>query len=492
MTVDELVQRATKGRKFNRHLLFRPSLVYQILHDPFWIWCEHHAPKNEAVNETTRYDEMRFQRGLEFEQAWLRENYPDAIKIEPDFGFEALRNTFQAMIQRAAAIYQPQLWDLGRESYGKGDLLIRDDSRRSDLGPYHYRVVEIKRSRSLQDYHVLQAAFYNRMLGEIQGFIPNEMTVALRAASEPVAYSGREKDIDEILTLWSGLRDGPLIPEPGRPPAATSSPWRIYGNKTVQALSELVLLAGVSRREREKLRQAGVSRVDKLWDLTPEEVTEILGKEQGANAYWVAQAYKKGRPILRPGCRLEIPRARRLLYFDFETSDDVHPKEPPHIYLIGCWDGNRDQYVKFLARGVGDEERIFLEFLDYAGDPRNTLLYHWTDFEIKEMRELARRWPALQGPLEELISRCVDLREVIQRAVYLPVPTFSLKSVAPCLGFRWRQDEIGAYQAMMCYWDYLDESDASAIRKAVTYNEDDCVAMWHVDQELTRRLTSGS
>jgi uncharacterized protein len=79
----------------------------------------------------------------------------------------------------------------------------------------------------------------------------------------------------------------------------------------------------------------------------------------------------------------------------------------------------------------------------------------------------------------------VDLKEAIKSAVYLPVPTFSLKSVAPALGFRWRQEDFGAFESMVCYWDYLS-GDASAIQKTILYNEDDCVAMWHVDHEITR------
>jgi uncharacterized protein len=278
------------------------------------------------------------------------------------------------------------------------------------------------------------------------------------------------------------------VPEPGRPPDVTDSPWRVYGEKLVRERWELVLLAGVQFREREKLRAAGLGSVDRLWDRTYGEVVEILGESAGSAAYHVAQAYKTKQPVPIPGSRLSIPRAKRSLYFDFETSDDIHPTEPPHVYLIGSWDGGRDQYVHFLARGAGDEERIFREFLEYAGDRDDTLLYHWTEFELNEMRKAAVRWPSLAAPFERLFARCVDLKEAIQSAVYLPVPTFSIKSVAPALGFEWRQGRFGAFEAMVAYWDCLDRRDSSGVRKAVLYNEDDCRAMEHVDRELARRL----
>lgn len=488
MTVEGLIQRATMGRKLDRHVLFRPSLVYQVLQDPFWIWCEYHAPRSEAVDESTRYDEMRRQRGIEYEQAWIREHYPGAVKVTPDFGFEALKNTMRAMVEGVAAIYQPQLWDLGEETYGRADLLVRDDTEGSGLGPYHFRLVEIKRAKSLQDYHVMQAAFYNRMLGRIQGRNPASLTIALRDAIETISYAGRERELDAIIGTWRALRDGSCVPEPGRPPDVTDSPWRVYGKALVESKKDLVLLAGVGARERERLHKAGFDRVDQLWNLGLEEIIEIVGPQHGNQVHSVAQAYKTGQPSLKPKCRLTIPRAPRHLYFDFETSDEIHPTEPPHVYLIGCWDAERDRYIKFLARGAADEERIFRKFLAYVEDVEQTCLYHWADYEIVQMMQVLQRWPRLEESLRQVIPSCVDLMRVIKSAVYLPVPSFSLKCVAPALGFRWRQNDFDAFDSMVCYWEYLDSGNDSAIRRALVYNEDDCRAMWHVDRELTKHF----
>ena len=104
------------------------------------------------------------------------------------------------------------------------------------------------------------------------------------------------------------------------------------------------------------------------------------------------------------------------------------------------------------------------------------------------MAKVGERWPRLSLPLRRLLARCVDLMRVVKSAAYLPVPSFSLKCVAPALGFRWRQEGFGAFEAMVCYWDYLRSGDESAIAKAVAYNADDCRAMWHVDHELTGRF----
>ena len=51
-TMDELVSRATAGKALDRRVVFRPSMAYALLHDPFSVWCEYHAPKDAAVDET--------------------------------------------------------------------------------------------------------------------------------------------------------------------------------------------------------------------------------------------------------------------------------------------------------------------------------------------------------------------------------------------------------------------------------------------------------
>ena len=487
MRLRALLDRATSGERIHGRPRFRPSLADKVLRDPFWVWCQYHVPRSEAVNEVGRYEQMRFRRGVEHEDAWVARHYPHALAIKPDFGYEALARTLRAMLEGVPAIHQPQLWELGRDVYGRGDLLVRDNSHGSDLGPYHYRVIEIKRARKLRDAFALQAAFYNRTVGAIQGYTSGHVTVALRDEVRPVDVSGFGDKIDDVVSRWIGLRDGTVEqPEPGRPPDVTDSPWRAYGNRLVNERRDLVLLAGVRAPERAKLRAAGIHSVDKLWSRSPEEINEILGPHHGATAYHVAQSYRTSRPVPKPGRELRIPRAKRLLYFDFETSDDMHPGMPPHVYLIGCWDGTRDQFVKFLARGPEDEAGIFEAFIDYVGDGvEATRLYHWTDYEVRQMKAVMRRWPRLERRLMRLMGSCIDLKRCIQDAVYLPVPRFSIKSVAPALGFNWRQQGFGAYEALLCYWDSIDTGDRALAEKAVRYNEDDCLAMWHVDQKLT-------
>jgi len=53
----------------------------------------------------------------------------------------------------------------------------------------------------------------------------------LRNSQETIPYDGKAQDIEAARQLWRSLRDGSVVPEAKRPPNATSSPWRNYGNQ---------------------------------------------------------------------------------------------------------------------------------------------------------------------------------------------------------------------------------------------------------------------
>ena len=55
---------------------------------------------------------------------------------------------------------------------------------RSIFGNYHYIVKEIKLARNIQNAHIFQAAFYNYLLGKIQGYTPNSFYLINRDLEE--------------------------------------------------------------------------------------------------------------------------------------------------------------------------------------------------------------------------------------------------------------------------------------------------------------------
>jgi hypothetical protein len=125
MTVDlqTILNRATSGRSLDKSRMFRPSWFYSMIKDPFWVWCEYHAPWVERVDETTLFDRHRVQMGNEWEDRYVASNFPTAHVIKSQWGEDALRETLIAMLQGEAAISGGTLWLPGEEVYGKVDTI---------------------------------------------------------------------------------------------------------------------------------------------------------------------------------------------------------------------------------------------------------------------------------------------------------------------------------------------------------------------------------
>jgi hypothetical protein len=114
MSIDlpTLLKRATSGKQLDKSQLFRPSWFYSMIDDPFWVWCEYHAPAVERIDETTIFDRYLMQQGNEWEDRYVRGAFPDAYVVSARWGEASLRETLEAMLRGETAIHNAALWPL--------------------------------------------------------------------------------------------------------------------------------------------------------------------------------------------------------------------------------------------------------------------------------------------------------------------------------------------------------------------------------------------
>lgn len=487
-TLDTLLGWTTKFEGEQKTPILRASEFYALIHDPFYLWCRVFAPKEEEVEEENRYNQLKLAKGEQFERAWVQKNYPDALEVKAERGKEAVQQTLELMLGGTPAIYQPHLWCATEGLHGKGDLIVRDDSCPSDLGNYHYTVKEIKMSNKIQPEHKLQTACYNFILGLTQGFTPLQMQIILSSKEESIVdvdYETVEEDLKKYLEFWRGICQGKIKPEP-LGIDKTASPWRVYANKILMENNDLTLLPDVGPASRAMLRQRlGVNKISDLFQISQRELINKLGEKSGSAVYYHVLSYYHNRPLLAAPVPRPLTPDGRQFFFDFETSDEVSANDPFHVYLIG-WCDEKGEYKYFLGQGKKDEEKIFAQFLDYLGDLNNVCLLCWSNYEQGVIDKIILEYPKLAAALIKLKSRCFDLKEIIRQHFYFPVPTYSIKKVAPYLGFSWRQKEVNAFESMVLYWDWLKNNERSLIEKVLLYNEDDCLAMLYVVKELEK------
>ena len=487
--LQQMIERATAGRSPDKSRLFRPSWFYCMLNDPFWIWCEHHAPRNERFDETTRFDRYRMELGNQWEERYISCEYPDTYVVGAKWGIEALRETLAAMLRGESTIANAALWRLGDDVYGKADLLVRCDDVASDLGEFHYRVKEIKNSGKARRYHRLQAAVYNWILGHIQGFVPKSFDIVLRdgAGEASVPFADVEVDMTDLLDQWRDLRDGRQQPEPiGLD--TTQSPWRRYAIRFIRNRGDLTLLPDVGPKTAAKWRSSGITSLKEVVEAGPQGCEQRL---QNSHCYYHALAYREKQPVFRPGESAAIRRRKRLVYFDVE---DISVLEStivtrPHTYMIGVAT-REDDAVTWTAHGEADEVRMWLEFLDWLGPTEDIVMYCWTMYESDKIEEAASRHPQLADQLMASKEALIDLKEEIKHRPYFPVSSYSIKEVAPVCGFHWSQGDVDGQSAQLMYIDWLKTGDETIIQRVEQYNREDVLAMVAVDRYVSE-MSSG-
>ncbi len=477
--LSNLLERATGGRDLANCNLFRPSWFYNMLEDPFWLWCEYHALPSERVDETTAYDRHRMEQGNIWEDRYVSAIFPEAYRVESPWGVTALDETLQAMMRGESVIQGGALWLLSEEVYGKADVLVRCDNHPSELGNYHYRVKEVKNASQVKPHHQLQAATYNWILGKLQGYCPTSFDIVLKDGEVTIPFEQVAEQMHHHLRLWRSIRDGKETLQP-LSYNSTPSPWRKYANELVRQRKDLTLLPGVGRATAAGWKQRGFTSLDEILAAGPEE---CAGRLPNSDCYYHALAILEGRPIFRPGESASIRRKERQVHFDVEDISllDGAVVTRPHTYMIGVATPDESTHI-WTARGQDDEARIWTEFLDWLGDPTDVALYCWSSYESSKLNQAVQDHPQLATRLCAAQDALIDLKDQIKQRPYFPVPSYSIKSVAPVCGFNWSQEDVDGMSAQLMYLDWLKSGDDSLIKKVEQYNREDVLAMLAVDR----------
>ena len=481
--VTDLFTRFSAGRTPDK-TDFNASKMFALLEDSFGLWCDFHAPAGEAVPEPNRYENLKVRTDRHTRDNWIREHFADVEFITATNDSERFQNTLRAMAAGRQTIVNAALWNLPQHVYGAINLLQRCDGGNSVFGPYYYRIIQFKRAHDLKEHYALQVCLLNHILSAVQAFTPRYSRVELKGKTTEVDYTEHEERLTRELAYFAAIRDGKVRPEAHKPPKAAAAPWRVYANKIVAQTKDLQMLPHLSNEMRQCLKIYGMKNTDDVARAGLAKLQEILEEPYASEAYFNAQAYLHNKPILRQAGHFPPPDKRHNLYFDFEATETFTKDNVSFVYLIGIWDKEEDKYVSFVAKTPEEEIKIFEQFYDYIKEPADTVLYHWTEYEVKKMRKLAAANRQDADKLNLLVSLCHDLKVSVNNAFYLPAPSFSLKAAAPAFGFHWRQDDCGAMDSMVYFTQWLKTGDAALLNKVLMYNEDDCKAMLFLEDKL--------
>jgi predicted RecB family nuclease len=217
----------------------------------------------------------------------------------------------------------------------------------------------------------------------------------------------------------------------------------------------------------EKYDEASLAAVQKPWG----QKTQKVGKAAG-DILLSARALQSGEPIAI--ATPEIPAGSNFVMFDLEGLPP-HLDELEKIYLWGLQvyggkpgpfvaatagfgtDGDREGWMEFLKQAAAIFTKVKL-YVDRYGDP--------------------------DGTAARVLENLFDLLRATQKAVVLPLPSYSLKVVEKFVGFKRTQTEYGGDWAMAQYIEATETEDEELRAKVISdihkYNEEDLGATWAV------------
>ncbi|WP_372589486.1 TM0106 family RecB-like putative nuclease [Fervidobacterium pennivorans subsp. shakshaketiis] len=321
----------------------------------------------------------------------------------------------------------------------------------------------LKTGKKLSEYHMLESAFVGYVIEsngkKLDAIIIESPYYSVSVNWKPyvsrmLSMIGSFCETDEFRVMKTHLcRTCPFSPE---------------CFKEIVNSESLTFLHGVKEKTLEKLNSYGINTLKDVINMNP-IVEQLLGKEKAKRLAVQTKSIIENRPILiRP-----VPKISEGLYLDIESYTPLN-----FDYLFGILDDG--VYIPFLASDPSSESNVFKEVVNYISKT-NKPVYHFHNYEINRFKKLARRYNVELS--KNFFNRFIDVYKLYIDHVALPVPSYSLKSIARYFGFNWRT-QLNGQLVVHSYAEYLTTGDKRILQEILTYNEDDVRATEFILKKL--------
>lgn len=454
------------------------STIYEYVRSPFMLYCDYFAPEDKK-DPITEYMKLLFEQGRNHEDKYVTEMYPDMVPIKFVDPREGFLKMLEAMRTGVRAMHGMPIFYLKEDLYGRVDILEKYDTARSIFGNYHYVVKEVKLAKNIQDYHRLQAAFYNYMVGKIQSYTPRAYFVINRDREE-LKFDYDEQELLSVLQNIREIISGKKVVTPTY--GCADWPWQTYCNEEAIRMKDISLVGGVGPSYKEKLVASGFRTIEDLANARLNRLTQI--EHIGAKT---AEKFRRNAQALATGKHIKIgdvsfPKKKTEMFLDLEgTGQQLGDEELIAMdYLIGVLvrKNGKEEYIPFLAKGLDKEKQMLIEFLKWLGKQEDYIIYHWHHYESTHLKGLCERYGADEGIRSKLFNNLRNLYKNATSAFAFPTYGYGLKEVAKYMGFRWRHEDVDATESIAFYLQYIKDpkKNKNKLQKVIDYNEDDCRA----------------
>lgn len=456
------------------------TLVAKYITSPFAIHCSKFAPEGEK-DDLGKYQQMLFERGKAHEIKTVQAKYPEVSPITYQTREEGFKLALESMARGTEVMHGIPVFYLPDGLVGEVDVLERSKSEGSIFGRYHYTIKEIKLAKNIREDHVIQGAFYNYMLGKIQGVTPESFHIINRDGEEK-AYQYAEYE-ELLLQAIEGSRKI-LAKEEHVTPTYDSCgfPWEGYCNRLAEETNDISLVAGISLKTKQKFAEQGLRTVHDLASTDMQELVKIKGIRDKTAAKYVnsAKAIASKKPVIKNVKSIVFPSCKVEIFLDLEGVDPATMGDEivQVDYLIGALVrvGSKEKYHAFVAQDLDREKEMLLEFLDFMKKQQDYVIYHYHHYEKTHLDKMMTKYGVDEKTRDMIFGRMIDVYKVATDSVAFPTYGTGLKPVARYLGFTWRHKNVDATESIALYLDHVANPDEGKLQLILDYNEDDCIA----------------
>ena len=248
---------------------------------------------------------------------------------------------------------------------------------------------------------------------------------------------------------------------------------------------DLSLLAGMSAKERLKLRSKGIFTVTQLsYTFRPRRRPKRQrDKREKYHHSLKALAIREQKIHIVGSPELKIEGTP--VYLDVEGLPDRD-----FYYLIGVRIGHGDSAVQhsLWADTVADEEKIWREFLALLETVEQPVLIHYGSYETDFLAKLTERYGnSPQGPSDSALKHnTINLLSSVLDQIYFPTFSNGLKNIGAWLGFAWSEASPVGINSVTCRCEWERTQNLSLKVRLTAYNAEDCQATEIVAQALAR------
>lgn len=367
---------------------------------------------------------------------------------------------------------------------GKPTFLIKHPGY-SIWGDWLYIPVNVKLGKRAKPEYKTIAAFHAYLLMGIQGIFPTQAKLLLRGKNP--YYVDLAIGIPRMLEVLQNCKQ--MLLDRDEPEVFISRQrcslchWSDYCHAIARDQNHLSLVPGVTPSRYEALQTLNVNTLEALANLDLPVDATLLEPEIAAQLQLQARSLVENRPFLLPVSDRQslsvFPSASVELYFDLEAQPD---RNVDYLFGVLCVNHQTktEKFYAFLAEQPEEEGFVWQQFLALVARYPHAPIFHFSEYEVETVKRLTKLYKNSPFPLNDLLSRFVDIHHWVTTTVTLPVESYSLKSLANWLGFTWRDSEVAGDRVVCLYDNWLKGGDRSALETILRYNEDDCRATYHL------------